>query len=193
MIKLEAARNEKYYTYEDYCTWDDSERWELIDGVAYAMSPGASFNHQSVGMALAWQLMNYLHGKPCKVLTAPFDVRLTADRGDDTVVQPDVLVVCDKTKFDPAGRGVIGAPELVVEILSPSTQRHDKLTKLTAYQKAGVLEYWIVDPESKTVSVNILDAGGKYETRLYYENDIVKVHVLDDCTIELAGIFADLL
>ena len=188
---METARNDKYYTYADYCAWDDGERWEVIDGVAYAMSPGASFEHQSVSMELAWQLRSFLHGKPCRVLTAPFDVRLSVNEGDGTVVQPDILVVCDHTKFDPSGKGVIGAPDLVIEILSPSTQRHDRLIKFKAYQHAGVREYWIVDTESKMVAASVL-SNGKYVTHTYFEDETVPVQVLDGCIINLGDAFAGL-
>ena len=179
-------KEEARYTYADYLTWEDGERRELIDGVAYAMSPDASFAHQSVSVALLTQLSNYLQDKPCKVFTAPFDVRLNAVADDDTVVQPDILVVCDTSKFD--SKGIIGAPDLIVEILSPSTEKHDRNTKFKLYQRHGVREYWIVDPSNETVSVNILNSG-KYVTHLHFKEEIVPVSVLHGCSLDLGKVF----
>ncbi|MDR0310408.1 MAG: Uma2 family endonuclease, partial [Acidobacteriota bacterium] len=121
---------------------------------------------------------------------APFDVRLNADTYDDTVVQPDLLVVCDRSK--PDGKCCVGVPDMIIEILSPSSGRHDKLVKFHLYQKAGVREYWIVDPETKTVQVCILE-NGKYVTTMYgdTDTDTVPVHVLDGCVIGLKDVFEE--
>ena len=108
-------KKETRFTYADYCTWPDDEHWELIDGKAYAMS-SPTVSHQAISMALSRLLSTFLLGKECKVFAAPFDVRLCADGADDTVVQPDVLVVCDESKLSD-GKGVRGAPDLVVEIV----------------------------------------------------------------------------
>ena len=178
--------NERY-TYADYCTWDDSERWELIEGIPYAMSPAPTQAHQSISVKLSWQLQSFLNGKPCKLFTAPFDVRLNAANEDYTVVQPDLLVVCDHIKD---GKCCNGAPDLVIEIISPSTARHDRLVKYNLYKGAGVREYWIVDPETKTVSVNVL-GDGTYSAYAYGDTDTAPVSVLPDCTINLQDVFAD--
>lgn len=178
----------KHYTYADYLAWDDEARYELIDGVMYMTSPAPSPIHQSVSGGIFGQLYNFLHGKPCKVYHAPFDVRLNASAGDDTVVQPDLLVVCDKTKID--ARGCVGAPDLMIEILSPSTARHDKLLKFNAYLRAGVREYWIVDPDIKTVTVHILK-DSEYTTKAYADSDTVPVRVLEGCQINLPDVFAE--
>ena len=174
------------YTYADYCTWDDSERWELIDGVPYAMAPAPTWQHQGISVVLSGQLREFLKGKPCNVFTAPFDVRLNANDEDDTVVQPDLVVICDRSKL--SGTGCIGAPDLVIEILSPSTARHDKWIKLQQYQLAGVREYWIVDPDSQTVSAHLLE-NGKYTVAAY--GDSAPVTVLPGCEINLEDVFAD--
>ena len=180
--------NEKtHYTYADYLQWDDGERWELIDGVAYAMSPAASWTHQGIGMELIGQFYTFLKGKKCRVFPAPFDVRLNASAGDDTVLQPDIVIICDPSIL--SGTGCKGVPDMVVEILSPSTQRRDRLDKLQQYQKAGVREYWIVDPESKMVSAYLLE-NGKYSFTAYSDTDTAPVNILEGCEINLPDVFS---
>ena len=110
------------FTYEDYLTWSDDERWELIDGKAFRMEAPNRY-HQKISMTLSIKIGNYLEGKRCEVYAAPFDVRLNVGEGADTVVQPDILVICDQEKLD--DKGAKGAPELIIEILSPSTAHHD--------------------------------------------------------------------
>ena len=186
---IAAKKLDNYFTYADYCTWPDDERWELIDGVAYAMSPSPTRWHQSVSWKLAGQLYKFLEGKSYQAFHAPFDVRLNADGADDTVVQPDILVVCDEKKLE-NGKGVVGAPDLIIEILSPSSARHDSVTKLNLYMRSGVREYWIVNPDSKTVSVHTLRGDFGYIIRAYDENNTaVPVEVLDGCVINLAEVF----
>jgi Uma2 family endonuclease len=179
------GKKNQHYTYADYLTWDDDERWELIDGVPYAMA-GASTAHQRILTELTRQFANFLKGKPCEAFAAPFDVRLNADTNDDTVVQPDLLVICDKSKLD--DRGCKGAPDLVIEVLSPSTASHDRFLKFNKYQRAGVREYWIVDPDSRTVQAHVLE-NGRYFTTVYFEADTAPVHILDGCTISLPDVF----
>ena len=181
-------KKEERFTYTDYCTWDDGERWELIDGVAYAMSPAPSWRHQSCSIALSAKIFNFLEGKPCEVFHAPFDVRLNADTYDDIVVQPDIVVICDESKI--SGTGCVGAPDMVIEILSPSTAAHDRFLKFKIYLQAGVREYWIVDPDTKTLAVHILK-NDEYTIRVFGEKDRAPVHVLEGLTIELKEIFAD--
>ena len=107
---------------------------------------------------------------------------------DDTVVQPDLVVICDHSKL--SGTGCVGAPDMVIEILSPSTARNDRTLKFDIYRRSGVREYWIVDPDTKTVSVHVLKSG-EYVTRAYTDADSVAVHVLEGCTINLADVFED--
>jgi len=184
-----AIKKEQRYTYADYCTWDDGERWELIDGIAYAMSPAPAWTHQDIGGNLFVQLHNFLQGKPCKVFCAPFDVRLNADTYDDTVVQPDLVIICDRSKL--GGTGCIGAPDMVVEILSPSSASKDMILKYNKYLQAGVREYWIVDPETKMVRVCILK-DGKYEHNDFTETDTIPVITLEGCQIDIKTAFAEL-
>ena len=186
---MDALRKEdKRYTYADYYAWDDGLRWELIEGVPYAMSPAPTWLHQELSFNIATQLHAFLKGKPCKVFTAPVDVRLNANDGDDTVVQPDILVVCDRSKLD--DKCCNGAPDMVVEILSPTSKRHDRIVKFQQYKKAGVREFWIVDPETKSVSAHILN-NGEYTIRVYSGEDKAPVHVLEGCTIDLSEVFTE--
>ncbi|MCL1917385.1 MAG: Uma2 family endonuclease [Peptococcaceae bacterium] len=178
-------QGKKHLTYADYAGWDDSVRYELIEGMAYMMT-APSWIHQSISMSLATQIHNFLHGKPCKVFAAPFDVRLNADGNDDTVVQPDLVVICDRSKL--SGSGCLGAPDMVVEILSPSNARYDILVKFQQYQKAGVREYWIVDPERRVLSVHVME-NGKYFSNTYGDTDIVPVHILEGCQITMQDVF----
>jgi Uma2 family endonuclease len=182
------ALKEKHYTFADYMTWTGEERYEIIDGVSYLMSPGPTWRHQSISGELFAQLNAFLKGKPCKAFYAPFDVRLNAEAGDDTVVQPDISVICDRSKLD--DHGCVGAPDLIIEILSPSTKRHDRFLKFNAYLQAGVREYWVVDPEDKIVSVHMLD-NGRYITRTYGDTDQLPIHVLAGCEIDLSDVFAE--
>ena len=180
-------KKDSRYTYADYYSWDDSERWELIEGVPYAMSPAPTWKHQLISSNIHGQIWQYLRGKNCSAFSSPIDVRLNADTDDNNVVQPDIIVVCDKSKLEDS-RACIGAPDMVVEVLSPSTEKHDRLTKFKLYLNAGVREYWIVDPESKMVQVNILNSG-KYTISAYGETDSIPVHVLDGCIVDLAEVF----
>lgn len=138
------------FTYGDYRLWAGDERWELIDGQAYLMSPAPSRRHQKALMGLALQIGNALEESPCEVYPAPFDVRLPErDEVNDevrTVVQPDLVVVCDPAKLDDAG--CRGAPDWVIEILSPATTARDRVEKRDLYEKHGVGEYWVLDPNS---------------------------------------------
>ena len=182
---------EERYTLADALSWDEQERIELIDGSLVMMAP-PSRSHQKISMELSRQLANFLEGKKCEIYAAPFAVRLfekAGDRPEDvgTMVEPDISVICDKSKLDE--HGCKGAPDMVIEVLSPSTQRHDRLTKYNLYQQAGVREYWIVDPESKTVQVCVLE-GGRYRLmEVYTAQDVAKVNALDGCFVELEKVF----
>ena len=178
----------RLYTYADYASWDEDSRCELIDGVIYMMS-SPSRRHQGIIVELSYQLTSFLKGKPCKVFIAPFDVCLsTAGDKDRTVVQPDVLVVCDKSKLE--SKRCNGAPDMVIEVLSPSTASKDKVRKLNKYLEAGVKEYWIVDPADRTVSVCLLESGN-YVIKGYTDEGTAPVSILEGCSIDLAEVFAE--
>ena len=182
------------FTFADCLTWDENEHIEIIHGEAFMMATPSRF-HQEICFEIGRQLGNYLEGKQCKVYPAPFGVRLFEQDGDspenvDTVVEPDISVVCDRSKLDE--HGCKGAPDLIVEVLSPSTQRHDQLVKLNLYQRAGVREYWIVDPENRTVRVMVQAGGGILQVHeVYGKDDVAKVNVLDGCFIELSKVFSE--
>jgi len=183
------------FTYADLLSWPADERWELIDGIAYDMTPAPSTNHERISVALVSQFYNFLKGKSCEVFSAPFDVRLPYPSEDDmtttTVVQPDLTVVCDRKKLD--ARGCLGAPTLVVEILSPDTAAKDLREKLHLYERVGVPEYWIISPVEQTLMVFTRDKRGRYGApTAYSRTDQVLVGVLPGLTIELAEVFASL-
>lgn len=182
------------YTFADVLSWDEEERIEIIDGEAFMMATPSRI-HQEISGELFRQLANFLEGKQCRVYPAPFGVRLFARDGDgpedvDTLVEPDISVVCDRSKLDQYG--CKGAPEMVIEILSPSTLRHDRLVKLNLYDQAGVLEYWIVDPQNRAVQVFRRDGGAALRIcEEYGHTQVAKVGVLDGCFLELSKVFPE--
>jgi len=185
---------EDRFTYRQLLTWPEGERWELIDGIAYDMTPAPTTPHQRISGRLFNQFFNYLDGKSCEVFAAPFDVLLPmgneTEEEVDTVVEPDITIVCDHNKL--TERGCFGAPELVVEILSPSTARKDLREKFAAYQRAGVREYWIVDPANRLVTVYRLGENQRYgQSEIFAPEDTVSVEVLEGLTIDLSRIFAE--
>jgi Uma2 family endonuclease len=183
------AEEAAYYTYADFLEWDENVRAEIVDGELVMMAPPLR-SHQRVSMELSYQIRAYLEGKPCKVYASPFAVRLfpQKDNSDDTVLEPDIVVVCDSAKLD--DKGCNGAPDFVAEIISPSTAKYDRIAKFRKYQSAGVREYWIVDPDTKTVQVCILE-NGRYVIFMYDETETAPVAVLPGCGIDLAAVFAE--
>jgi Uma2 family endonuclease len=181
------------FTYADYYRWPEDERWELIDGEAYAMAaPGRA--HQTVVGELFRQIANYLIGKPCRPFIAPFDVRLpNREEADDevtTVVQPDISVICDPDKLD--DRGCRGAPDWVIEVLSPSTAARDQIEKLAVYERAGVREVWLVHPTDHVVIVYTLNADGSYGKPAIHETTgTLTPGLFPDLLIEWGLVFPD--
>ena len=153
------------FTYGDYVRWSGDERWELIDGEAFAMSPAPSRRHQEAVVGLVGQIAPQLRRRPCRVYVAPFDVRLPrdaeADAEVDTVVQPDIAVICDPSKLDAAG--CRGAPDWIVEVISPATAARDRVHKRDLYERNGVREYWVLDPDGRRLTIHRLDPStGRY-------------------------------
>jgi Uma2 family endonuclease len=190
------ARNpDRTWTYADYRTWPDTIRCELIDGVFYDMSPAANRFHQQVSWRIEEQIAAFLKYKPCRAYHAPFDV-IFPDRPNEeedevrTVVQPDILVVCDRTKL--TDKGCTGAPDWIIEILSPYTSKKDLNEKFNLYERHGVREYWIVDPGDKYVQVYLLNENRRYgEASIYLKNAAVPCRVLAGLSIGLASVFND--
>lgn len=190
---MTALPQEQRYTYDDLLSWDDGTRYELYDGQPVALASPSTVHQEILGEIFA-QFHTYLKGKRCKAYLAPFDVRLfetslDAPEDVDRVLQPDLTVVCSPDKVD--NRGVHGAPDMVVEILSPSTAQYDKLWKFNLYQKAGVREYWIVDAKDRMVSVFTL-ADGQYYAAAYGPDASVPVSVLEGCLIDMSAVFPEL-
>jgi Uma2 family endonuclease len=155
-------RDMQHHTYADYLIWSATSGNELVDGVAYVREPPSpSRLHQEIVVELCRQVTNSLRSGHGRAYVAPFDVRLPKDSPDDdridTVVQPDVLIVCDLQKLD--DRGMRGAPDWIAEVLSPSTAGYDRTIKLSAYERAGVPEVWLIDPSDRSVTIHRLAAG----------------------------------
>jgi len=182
-------KEERRFTYADYKEWelDEGERFELIYGEAFAMA-APSISHQAVLRDIFGQFYVYLRGKPCQVFVAPCDVRLfyEEDDSDDTVVQPDIMVICDKDKI--AEESCHGAPDLVIEILSPSNTAAEMERKFILYKEAGVREYWVVDSKNNTVEVHCFK-DSDVSTNIYKSADTVPVAVLPGFNIELEQVF----
>lgn len=200
-----ASAPDERFTYRHYRSWPEDERWELIDGRAWAMSPAPLRSHQKLSGRLFHWISAFLEGKPCEVYAAPFDVLFPeGDEPDDeveTVVQPDVVVVCDKSKLTRAGAR--GAPDLVVEILSPSTSGKDQREKFDLYQRRGVREYWVLDPAGEWLCVYRL-LGGRGEglgPTAFDDGELrergrdyspISSRVLEGFSVDPAKLFADL-
>ena len=188
-------KKDRMHTYADYVAWPDDHRYEIIQGLVYSMAPGAGEVHQSVSVDLIYQFRAHLKDKKCKIFHAPFDV-LLPEKGElfensTNIVQPDILVVCDKDKIRP--RGCYGPPDLVIEILSPSTAKRDLKDKRRLYQRSGVREYWIVDPVNRTVHIYKLGENGTYGfPDIFAEDEKIKVSLRDhELEIDLGIVFSE--
>jgi len=182
------------YSYADYMRFEFEERLEIIKGRIFRMSPAPSRLHQEISANIFVPIYNILKEKPCRVYTAPFDVRLSNKTVNDkkvfTVVQPDIVVVCDPSKLDK--RGCIGAPDIVVEILSPGNNKKELINKYEVYEEAGVKEYWIVSPSEKTFFRYILDEKGKFQpTKLLTEGEEVTTPIMPGFKLILEEVFKD--
>lgn len=173
------------YTWQDYCQWPDDERWELIDGFPCAMSPAPSTRHQTVVLKLSSRLERALSGKPCQPFISPIDVRLS----DFDVVQPDVLVVCDRKKITPSH--IEGAPDVVLEVLSPATAARDQREKKALYERFGVAEYVVVHPaDHYAIRFLLLPETGHFDSgTLFAATESLVCATLDKLEIPLWEIF----
>lgn len=181
------------YTYADYLKWNFEERLELIRGKIFKMSPAPAPFHQRVASNLNGIFYNILKKKKCKVYPAPFDIRLPVkdkkkDNEINTVVQPDISIICDELKID--ARGCCGAPDLVIEILSPGNSHKEVKLKFELYEEAGVKEYWVIYPTEETVAVFLLDEKCKYNgATLYVDGDKIRSEAVHGLIIKVRDVF----
>jgi Uma2 family endonuclease len=187
-----ALKSDERYTYKDYMTWNDNQYWELIDGIAYQMAPPTR-KHQRISTELLRQFANYFLNKTCEVHHQPFGVRLPLENEPDeyitNAILPDIVVVCDKNKLDDAG--CKGTPDLIVEILSPSTSKRDMKDKKRLYEKTGVKEYWIVDPYNNIIHIYKLENNKYGMSEIYTEEDKINVGIFPDLEINLSFVFKE--
>ena len=177
------------YNYADYESWDDGKRYEILEGFLYNMSPAPAISHQQVVIKLSSIFEVQLYGKKCTPFVSPVDVLLDYTDNSyscETIVQPDVLVVCDKKKINE--RGIFGAPDLAVEVVSPSSIDYDMNIKKQIYQKYGIPEYWVVFPLEKTVVVYNLE-DGEYKGTNYIKEGVIKSAAIKNLTVDLAKVF----
>jgi Uma2 family endonuclease len=182
------------YSYADYMRFEFEDRLEIIKGYLFKMSPAPSRIHQKLSGRIYVPIYNALNGHKCEAYTAPFDVRLAKKVEDDkdvfTVVQPDIVVVCDQNKLDK--RGCIGAPDIVVEILSPGNNKKELVNKYEVYEEADVKEYWIVSPLEKIFFRYILDDQGKFQpTKLLTVGEVVTTSIMPGFKLILEEVFQD--
>ena len=196
ITQLSQLDPDKSYTYADYLTWRFEEFVELIKGKVLRKMAGPSARHQRTSRQLGYAIEGFVRKGPCEMFQAPFDVRLTRSTGNGdaqikTVVQPDIFVVCDRTKIDE--RGCLGAPDWIVEILSPGNLSHDTRTKFDLYEENGVREYWILDPGLKAVVAYALAATGRYElVAEYAAPGPMPVAAVPGLVLQWADVFDDL-
>ncbi|HXH18565.1 MAG TPA: Uma2 family endonuclease [Chitinophagales bacterium] len=179
------------YTAADYLQWKMEEMVELIRGKIFRMSPAPSSNHQSVSMRLSYLLEHFFQNKPCRTFAAPFDVYLVR-AGEDykktkNIVEPDLCVICDPGKIK--SFGCVGAPDLVIEIISPSSSEKDQKDKFELYEEYGVMEYWLVFPEIKSAVIYRLEKGKYVTTRPFTENEKVKSYLFPELEADLSDVF----
>lgn len=179
------------YTYADYLVWQFRERVELIRGRLFKMSPAPNLSHQKVSRELSRIFFNYFNKKNCQVFSAPFDVRLPVSRKKGqttTVVQPDLCVICDESKLDE--QGCNGAPDLIIEILSPGNSKREMRDKYQVYEEAGVREYWLVNPQDRVVLIYILDETGKFVGLApVTDEDPLRPTIFPDLDVDLMEVF----
>jgi Uma2 family endonuclease len=184
---------EPRFTYGDYVLWQGDDRWELIDGEAFSMSPAPRPFHQEVAAELTAQFTVFLRGKSCRVYPAPFDVLLPdGNEPNDKIkntVQPDLSVICDRKKIDKDG--CRGTPDLIIEILSPSTSSRDQILKRDLYQRYGVREYWLLDPDAQVLTIYRLKGDGRFATpEVQAASGTTAVGILPGFAVDWSLVFA---
>jgi len=183
------------FTYADYLAWPEGERWELIDGEAYALSPAPTNFHQLIVGDLFRLIANHFHRKPCRPFVSPFDVRLPnagqASHEVNTVVQPDISLVCDPDKLQD-NHGCLGAPDWVIEVLSPGTAVRDQRTKRALYERHGVAEYWLIHPVDRSVTIYRLENQAYGKPLVFGVEDACWPLAFPELVIAVADVFVDL-
>jgi Uma2 family endonuclease len=186
-------RDPGHHTYGDYAGWPEDERYELIDGIAYAMGPAPARRHQEVAFELARQIADALEGSPCRAYIAPFDVRLPRGEEDDeaidTVVQPDISVICNRAKLDE--RGCRGAPDWIIEVLSPATASHDQIVKRALYERFGVREFWLVHLTDGVVTIYLLQNGAYGKPAVYELTGTTATTILPEVKVDWARVLRE--
>ena len=176
------------YTYSDYLMWKIKDRVEILKGKIFKMSPAPAISHQSISFNLSGLLFMYFYNKPCKVFASPFDVVLkNKDGKEDTVVQPDLSVVCDPEKLAD-GKRCQGAPDLIIEILSPGNSKKELKNKYELYQEAGVREYWLVHPQDEYVIINVLENNQYRALPPFVDKEVTSV-IFPDLSLQTEDIF----
>ena len=193
VIIIPLSQEDRRYTYADYLTYPDDERWEIIGGVPYMQSAPTPI-HQEILMELSKQIAVYLTGKTCKICPTPFCVRLPQggyeenEKDVKNIVEPDISIICDKSKID--DKGCYGAPDMIIEIISPSSIKRDRFIKFNLYEKAGVKEYWIVEPDQKLVSVFLLQKSERFSRpEMYTDEDSISVSIFPNLIIDFSAVF----
>lgn len=171
------------FTWDDYRGWSDGKRWELIDGEAFDMTPAPSVQHQAISRELEHRLFTYFTGRKCQAFDAPIDVKLS----DDDVVQPDIVVVCNRDQIKETH--IEGPPTLVIEILSPASLQHDRVRKMALYARFGVQEFWVVTPDPPLIEVFRLDGPGYRLHAGYGQSDTLRSPRFPKLKLPLAGVF----
>jgi Uma2 family endonuclease len=188
-----ARKNERRFSYADYLSWDDDNRYEIIDGTVYDMNAPLRL-HQKFLVELVTIFHNHFRDKTCEVYMAPFDVRLPkkSKRDEDIfdVVQPDLSVICDPAKLD--DKGCVGAPDLVVEIVSPSTASHDQIRKRALYEERGVREFWLLHPQDRILSIYLLADGRFGRPEIFGDDAEVCSFIFPELCVDLKMIFPPL-
>ncbi len=179
-----------FFTWADYLQWPESKRSEIIEGQIYDMIPAPGTMHQEVLTNLVYHFCDFFKGKPCKVFAAPFDVRLAekkeTGRSCSNVVQPDISIICDPEKIDE--KGCIGAPDLIVEILSPSTASKDQVRKRRLYERHGVSEYWLIHPTERYAHILALKDGKYQLVRVFDDEDTLESKIFPGLAVKFAEI-----
>ncbi|MDD6911474.1 Uma2 family endonuclease [Actinobacillus minor] len=176
------------YSYKDYLLWKLKERVEIIKGKIMAMSPAPNRLHQDISLKLTSEFLKVFPNDGCKLYVAPFDVRFPDENGNvKTVVQPDLCVICDPNKLDE--RGCLGAPDLVVEILSPGNSKREMKDKYELYQEYGVSEYWVVRPEERNIHIYVLENGRYIGIAPVVEDDVITSVKFPNLSFSTSGLY----